>query len=279
MMYLVTDTVDRCISCVVRQVIWTARGCTGISMMAKSIYPSHRVARAYGGHFLTSVYSPGRRSLSTRTVPRRRQSPSAVPPRASAYPSKVAHIRPRYIYLNEVPAIDVTRVPTAPQSIADEPTQHIAVAQRSHTAALRNTLDDPMLSLRQPVFSGRDLPPARVSMPLAKEEQPKLSMPQVKPPAKSAVPWMKEQRNLHAIIQARPRDIEEIDTFPPLISHIVRKKANRLSRFGESVRWWLLHPGRLELLLWIGVTIILIFCTSLLLIFFAARLGYITFGA
>ena len=227
--------------------------------MAKSIYPSHRIVRASRGRFVNGVYSPARRTLSTQTTSRPRQRTSVVPPRSSAYPINVVKVRPRHIYINEVPAIDVTRVPTIPEAVEFEDTRQLAVVNKPQATVVKNTLDDPMIWVDPPAFEK--------------------ILPQKLPREKISSPTRQPQANVSAIMRMPPRDIEEIETFPPLISHIVRKKYSRFSRCVENLRWWLLHPGRLELLLWVSVTIVLIICTSLLMIFLAARLGYITFGS
>jgi hypothetical protein len=181
--------------------------------MKKSIYPEDRIMRTYGGRFLP-----------------RSPHVSAIPRRASAHPVDVARVRPRYSRINEIPIIDVTRIPTAPQLVSKK-----VVKQPEFSS----------LSVSENLRGGKTVQAYRASYP---------------------------------VVRARPRDITEIETFPPLISHALGKKPFRLMQLVERLRWWLVCPGRLEFLLWLGGTVVLICLTSLFIVFLVMSMGYIVPG-
>ncbi|GER89281.1 hypothetical protein KDW_34430 [Dictyobacter vulcani] len=45
----------------------------------------------------------------------------------------------------------------------------------------------------------------------------------------------------------------------------------------EGLRWWLVHPGRLEFLLWLLGTMLLLCVTVLFTVLLLSNLGYLTF--
>ena len=65
-----------------------------------------------------------------------------------------------------------------------------------------------------------------------------------------------------------------------LIANAVRKKKRRTSTLDplDRVRWWLLHPGRIEFMLWIFGTILLIIVTCSFLLLTASSLNWLTPG-
>jgi hypothetical protein len=78
------------------------------------------------------------------------------------------------------------------------------------------------------------------------------------------------------VVRAQPRDIGEINTYPPLLSTTPAVRRG-LWRPLDALRWWLLAPGRLEIIIWIIGVIVLLIVTALLVWFFAVSWRYCLF--
>lgn len=217
--------------------------------MEHSIYSANKELRAYGGHFLTGAYSPARRAPAL----------PVIPARASAHPEALVKIRPRYPRIAETAVGgDITRVPTMPQSRAiwEYETPHYAAASSVSTLTLAIT--DTALAIIQPSRQPAMLPQETV-------EQPRLA------PRYSIVERL------------RTHDIEEFDTVPPLLTLPLKNKCVPSKRWSsivhpiDGLRWWLVHPGRLEFLLWLLGTMLLLCVTVLFTLLLLSNLGYLTF--
>jgi len=242
--------------------------------MTRSIYPAEKRIRAHGGRFLTGKYTPARRSPGLPVVhaaTRRAPTSFAIPHRASAYPANIVRVHSRYTYINdcqgEAPSIDVTRVPTLPRN----PSVPVATTATVATVVSAESIMRSSNRLAGRAKKGE----LGLNQPLEIEKEQTLQhqayidktgiYKALKRPALTA-----SERSL---VTARPPDVSEIETFPPLLTHIEVKK-----RFQpvEQIRWWLLQPGRLEFLLWLCGTIILIGVTSCMILFICISLGYIS---
>ncbi|GCE27867.1 hypothetical protein KDA_33510 [Dictyobacter alpinus] len=209
--------------------------------MAKSIHSTNRELRAYGGHFLVGDYSPARRSPKLPTIPAR----------ASAHPAAVVKIHPRYPRgAGMLAQADMTRVPTMPQTRAvwEYETPHYAAS--SSLSALTLAITDTVASMR----------PASQSVQFQQETQEE---PQVAP-------------QYSIVERLRRHDYAEFDTVPPLITSPLKAWSASPHPL-EGVRCWLLHPGRLEFLIWFLGTLLLICFTVIFMLLLLSNLGYLTF--
>jgi len=75
------------------------------------------------------------------------------------------------------------------------------------------------------------------------------------------------------VVRAQPPDIGEINTYPPLLSNTPAVRRG-LWRPLDAFCWWLLAPGRLEIIIWSIGVIILLIVTALLVWFFAVSWRY-----
>ena len=76
------------------------------------------------------------------------------------------------------------------------------------------------------------------------------------------------------IVRTRSFDIADIRTFPPLITHPHVVRQNKFWSVLDTLRWWLLAPGRLERILWLCGTLLLIMLTGALVWFFIVGWRY-----
>jgi hypothetical protein len=229
-----------------------------------------------------------------RLLPRRANVTTPVPPRASAYPGQSVNRRPRYTRISsELDQEDITRLPTQPNPVS---LWHYEVLD----PADETTADMPLLS--DPVDNEPDAEPAEVAQvaDLRKEDrapsgnllsnaeldiaeldtQPpyetggvkkttKLShededeaIPQFSPVAAQAnsvrpemIPWTAGQGANSQFAQRVAQRSEHVASQRALVFHPF-----------DRVRWWLLYPGRLEFVLWLGGTLFLLTATCLLLL-------------
>ncbi|WP_201362222.1 hypothetical protein [Dictyobacter formicarum] len=211
--------------------------------MVKSVYPANKEMHAYGGHFLVGEYSPARRSPSL----------PAIPARASAYPASIVKVRPRYPrWSAALEQEDITRIPTVPQSetIWQFETPHYA-AESSLTSLTLAVTDTNLIA------------------------RPAISRTATIQQRKGAQQTRK--RDYSIVARLHEHHVADIDTVPPLLSSPLeqrRPKAPFLHPI-ESIRWWLIQPGRLEFLIWLFGTILLIGLTVLFILFVLSSLGYL----
>ena len=212
--------------------------------MATPIHTADHEPRSRGGHFLVGEYSPAQR----------RPTLSLVPARASAHPEEIASIRPRHARVTSgETSKDLTCVPTMPQprSISQYETLHYTA--ESSFEMLSVALSDTDVALNA-------LPSASLMVLSAKQKK-----------------YGEQPRQQSIIERLRKHDVTDIDTVPPLISHAFGVGAQHTFplRPGDKLRWWLLQPGRLEFLLWLLGTILLIAVTVILLLLLLSSLGYL----
>lgn len=250
---------------------------------------------------------------------------TSIPPRASAYPSNISHIRPRFPRSStEFQEEDVTRAPTVPQQTMWQHESPDYRAESSLPSLSLVSVEDAPPVVRPPSIDELDtLPPARrrqrdemlPARPPARRDWPQhdyyglvprprdVSEQATNPPPAVSVPSVK-LRDEHFVASSALDDMIEADTqlstvITPLeVSPALHPGASRLlvsanvSRRGrrqeyrpsfalhplDRVRWWLLYPGRLELLLWLTGTALLVAVTCVLLFVTTISLGIVSFG-
>ncbi|WP_126597276.1 hypothetical protein [Dictyobacter aurantiacus] len=211
--------------------------------MVKSVYPVNKEVHAYGGHFLVGEYSPARRSPPL----------PVIPARASAHPAAVTKVRPRYPrWTAEMEQEDVTRMPTVPRPETIWQFETPRYAAESSLASLTLAVTDSSLMARPSISRVPTVPRQKCVRPVA-------------------------EHDTSIVARLREHHIDDIDTVPPLLSSPVmlrRPKASILHPI-EGIRWWLIQPGRLEFLLWLGGTIVLIGLTVVFVLFILSSLGYL----
>jgi hypothetical protein len=249
-----------------------------------------------------------------------------IPPRASAYPSNVSHMRPRFPRSSTEfqQEEDVTRAPTVPQQTMWQHESPDYRAESSLPSLSLVSVEEASPAVRPPSIDELDtLPPARrrqrdemlPARPRARRDWPQhdyyglvprprdVSELATNPPPAVSVPSAK-LRDEHFVASPAIDDMIEADTqlsnaiVPLEASPLLHPAASRLlvsanvSRRGrrqeyrpsfalhplDRVRWWLLYPGRLELLLWLTGTALLVAITCVLLFVTTISLGIVSFG-
>lgn len=240
--------------------------------MARYVYARPQEARIARG---------GRGRFVSRPEVKKQTSVTPIPLRSSMYPSAVAKVSSRYTGISGATG-DVAQRPTVPQlpvtpvpiersrAVWEYDSPHYAAS--SSLSSLSLALTDganavPHTKLANPGISSsavRLLSP--VTPPLSRLNSPERHTQQLRI---SRMP-----REVSPIVRERPLDIAEMPTFPPLItgSQVVARPG--LWKPLDTLRWWLLAPGRLELLLWICGTVLLVLCTALLVWFFSIGWRY-----
>lgn len=211
--------------------------------MVKPVYSVNKEVHAYGGHFLVGEYSPARRSPPL----------PAIPARASAYPAAVVKVRPRYPRWTEaLEQEDITRIPTVPQSEAIWQFETPHYAAESSLSSLTLAITDTNL----------------VAMPAVSRTTKIQQTKSVQQP---------RERDYAIVARLREHHVADVDTVPPLLSSPLAQRSPKASILHpiESIRWWLIQPGRLEFLLWLFGTILLIGLTVVFVLFVLSSLGFL----
>ncbi|GCF07634.1 hypothetical protein [Dictyobacter arantiisoli] len=219
--------------------------------MADVIYPMHKEGRSYRGHFLVGEYSPARRAPALPAIPARASARSTTTPRVRAPYARVDR---------NTEDIDMTRVPTMPQArpIWEYETTQYMVASSVEQLTLAST--DAVLPALQPAT-------------LHSVGQTRLSQSHTR----ASVAVTMKPREQSIIERLREHHIDDIDTMPPLLSHPFGARIASSLAFEpiKGVRAWLLRPGRLEFLIWLLGTFLLICITLCLILLFLSSMGYL----
>lgn len=213
--------------------------------MVKSVYPVNKELHSYGGHFLVGEYSPARRSPSL----------PVIPARASAHPEAVVKARPRYLrWTSDLGQEDITRLPTVPQSGTLWQFETPRYAAESSLASLTLAITDTNL-VAWPAS------PGAATIQTGKGPQS---------PREDYDPIVARLYEHH---------VDDIDTVPPLLSSPLAQRRPWIPFLHpvESMRWWLIQPGRLEFLIWLCGTILLIGLTVVFVLFVLSSFGYLSF--
>ncbi len=224
---------------------------------------------------------------SWSNAPTRPSSP--IPPRTSAHPEAIAHVRSRPPLSDDPPSVhDVTRLPTLPQNSvrsrfsAQEVQRHelpvfswgaIQEATPPSLAPQSHRLDPvtpPPDLYRGHAQSTRPTAPLHILPELSPSARVSIDELNTLPPEAAAL--MRTGRVPHARSErsSREQHLARLDT---VVSPTASSK-DRTSRSAEakpgaalfpgwldSVRWWLLRPGRLEFLMGLGGTLLLVILT------------------
>lgn len=204
-----------------------------------SAYKELKPLRGAPGRFVTRPYA----TVQASDLPAR-----LIPLRASTHPEAIAKVGSRYSRISDQ-VEDPTQLPTVPQ------------LQASPSPARAHNPMTPIPSMRDvvPLTAVHSLHPAR--------------LPTVKRSFSSSQQALALAR---PVVRAQPRDIGEINTYPPLLSTTPAVRRGLWQPL-DALRWWLLAPGRLEIIIWIIGVIILLIATALLVWFFAVSWRYCLF--
>lgn len=216
--------------------------------MAKSSRPDRKEFRDSNGRFIQGEYSPARRA----TAP----SMTTVPPRASAYPSDVVKVRPRYpraYSVTETLERDVTRIPTMPPAVAIWQYETPQYEAESSLSSLSLAISE-ATRLRSPAIDELDTSPPVPDTPSLEEKK-------------------RDSKHKYAPTLSSWIDRTEVKTTPEYVGPQEALDASVSSPF-DRFRWWLLLPGRIELILWICGTLVLICVTGLLVFMLAVSSGF-----
>jgi hypothetical protein len=192
------------------------------------------------------------RTRYNETEPPARQS--NVPLRASAHPSALAAVRPRYPRglndLERVTHLDVSRLPTLPQ--------RSEAVRKTHDPITEDNVRDIEHIL---AIDEIDTFPPDVQARL----RPRLRRAAYDPSTLSDMDtWPTSSvQGMHLAARRLPTDVGQI----------TQSQGGSTWHYVDKVRWWLLSPGRLEFVLCIIGVIVLIGVTSLFLLAIALSLG------
>lgn len=235
-----------------------------------------------------------RKSVHAEVPYEEAQCSNPIPPRASAYPDAVVKVRPRYSRaLQEGSKQDITTIATVPPVMWQYETPNYEV--ESSLSSLSLVVDD----VASPVPLSPAIDELDTLPPVTQATVSHIADLDTVPP--SMLPGAVRTRKLTAEL-----DIAELPTVPtkkaPLhqgrsifvllslfYARYQEKKSLRQKSYTlhfnilDRVRWWLLSPGRLEFLLWLCGTVVLLVITMALLFmtilsFAGARSGPATFS-
>ncbi|MBA2681550.1 MAG: hypothetical protein H0U76_24520 [Ktedonobacteraceae bacterium] len=209
--------------------------------MAKSSRPDRKEFRDSRGRFLPGEYSPAARRAPAPPI-------TTVPPRASAHPSDVVKVRPKYprTYSNvETLERDVTRIPTMPPPPAIWQYETPQYEAESSLSSLSLAISE-ATRLRSPAIDELDTRPS-VFDTYATEEEQRNNEQQYASPTTQEIDWAAIKTTPEF---ARRRETQYVSTSSPF----------------DQFRWWLLAPGRIEFILWLCGTLALL-CVTALLVF------------
>ncbi len=188
---------------------------------------------------------------------------SNIPPRASAHPSAIVAVRPKYPrhVNNQQPITPFDGLGASPAS-TDELTR---------PAVARRRTDD---LLMEPIFRR-----AEDILPIDEIDTfPSDVRAQTRSESKRAeyeMATLSQLDTLHtSFVQGKQEKVPpraetrlwSATRFPSGVGQITRREEFSLERCFDDIRWWLLSPGRLEFLLWFIGAIVLVCLTSVFLL-------------
>lgn len=216
--------------------------------MARSSRPDRKASRDSRGRFLQGEYSPASRRASAPSI-------TTVPPRASAYPSDVVKVRPKYprTYSNvETLERDVTRIPTMPPPPAIWQYETPQYEAESSLSSLSLAISE-ATRLRSPAIDELDTRPPTPDAHSAEEKHRNSNQKYGSSPTTQDIDWA------------------AIKTTPEFAGRRAAQHISVSTPF-DQFRWWLLVPGRIEFILWLCGTIALICVTALLVFMLTASM-------
>jgi hypothetical protein len=226
---------------------------------------------------------------STEKRPRIGNPTTPIPRRASALPPGTIRVRPRYPRSYTPPGDeDITRIPTSPQTTlwqyeSDDYEAESSLASLSLVASEmpRRSTDRLEWDIDEidtnPVLPAPPLPASPHSD--TEESRARDAIADIDTAQLDAVPAATEDA------RPRPQNAEgELASWTaggansPYARRIVSRERPiparpLLLRPVDNVRWWLLYPGRIEFLLWLAGTMLLMFATLILLLTGILSLG------
>ena len=200
-----------------------------------------------------------------------------IPARASAQQSvRLVKVRPRYPRNYTVPQGDVTRIPTLPQATM---WQYELPDYEAESSLSSLSLAQSETSVDRALDELDTLPPPRVRAFDAIDEINTVPQPKKNTLAAQKFPTTTEQKKargstLASIVEGNSSKLVGASwtTGQGKNSLLAKRIASRGQRKSvlslnpiDRLRWWLLYPGRIEFLLWLSGTIVLVSVTCLLL--------------
>lgn len=222
--------------------------------MSRSSQPGRKEFQGSGGRFIQGEYSPALRRVPASTASTAPLT-TTIPPRASAHPSDVVKVRPRYpraYSSTETLERDVTRIPTMPPTAAIWQYETPQYEAESSLSSLSLAISEATRLHSQTIDELDTSPPLPDHPTLAR----------------------RNRNSKRPLIAGQEIDRTEIKTTPEFVG---RQEAidTSVSRPFDRFRWWLLAPGRIELILWICGTVLLICITGLLVFILAVSTGFV----
>jgi hypothetical protein len=234
------------------------------------------------------TYEKGRRMLPpVPTSP----TPPSIPRRASAYPTNVVKVRPRYTQRIFIPdESDITRIPTLPQPTLwqyETPEYEAESSLSSLSLVVADVLTVPPVhqpardidqidtlsgnvrsTVAAPLETPLPLNPLDTVLPDVRSAPPIVSME--KTPSRGGRPLTTLEegalaswttgRGAHSPLARRIASRQRVSR-----THSASSSWSGIFSPLDRLRWWLLIPGRLEFLLWFGGTILLMSVTCIFL--------------
>src|SRR5579862_2983502 len=221
-----------------------------------------------------------------------------IPPRASARPNGNVRVRPMYprVQAREEELEDISAVPTQPPATAWKYESPFYEAESS-LPALSVAISEfsPLSPRTDPALGGPDPLSPEVQRPSIEEHSPatnrrqkvvtdRLSAAQESdiaefdtyPPARAAQPSMVQMSPASNVQMGLNGSVPSLPGIFPAVSKL-RSGQGAMSLW-DSLRWWLLYPRRIEFVLWVsgsllllGVTVGLVLLTTLSLSMQTAR--------
>jgi hypothetical protein len=204
-----------------------------------------------------------------------------IAPRSSAYRSAGAAVRSGYprSHQGRVPRFDITRLPTLPQKSYTNPdTTGLAGSRVSQPKT--DDLTEQIFQNIEGLLSIDEIgtfPPdvqARLHAGLKKAVSYDTSMHS----DRYTSPVSSLKRKQEEASQEFENGQRVTTPLPDNIEQIVQLSGFSIEDWWDSVRWWLLSPGRLEFVLWLIGAIILVFLTSIFLLVVVLSLGHFGTG-
>jgi hypothetical protein len=199
---------------------------------------------------------------------------SSIPARASAHPSAITAVRPKYLHrftdVERVTHLDVTRLPTLPQK--SDVVETMPGNYQSSTTSQRRTDD---LLTEHILRNVEDLVSIDEIDTLPPGIQARLR-PQLKKADHEISPLSEVDTLPNISLQSQQEEVAQQYSNPQSasiqllngIEDILQPRKKSIWYVSDNLRWWLLYPGRLEFLLWL-IGVIVLICVTGLFVFIA----------
>src|SRR5579883_254089 len=208
----------------------------------------------------------------TERVPSTPSPVTPIPLRASAHPQDSIKARPlhvrRAMISSDLDEVDLTRIPTLPERT--RPRSRMQFAQTP--AGLPLAIDE--IDTLAPVKPSRPGKP-RILPSSEPDLTTAITLPQRQLEPDVTTATTQPQERLEPDVTAVPTFPQRRLRFDPDGGQERASLRTVLSWPLDRLRWWLLLPGRIEFLLWLSGTVILLCITSVFAFFMAASLNIV----